>query len=110
MIKARNLGRYIREIDREEESVPTVDRTTTGVVALSESISAINYILGGPLDQYQSKCNQKKLLRASTVKALVNAIHTRGIKEETKPIDEPISFPPVNLNRVILPFFVLFVC
>ena len=37
------------------------------------------------------------------VKARVNAIHTGGGHEETKPIDNPISFHPVNPNIVIMP-------
>ena len=32
----------------------------------------------------------------------MNAIHTEGNRAETKPIDGPISFPPVNPNRVIV--------
>ena len=56
-------------------------------------------------DQYQSKRQQKKLLRATTVKAQVNTVHISGSREETKPIDGPISFPPVNLNRVIVPYY-----
>ena len=68
----------------------------TGATILSESRLAINYIQGGPFDdQYQSKCQQKKLLRAATVKARVNSIHTEGSHEETIPIDDPISFPLV---------------
>ena len=39
------------------------------------------------------------------VKACVNAIYTRGNREETKPIDDPISFPPINPNRVIVPHY-----
>ena len=39
------------------------------------------------------------------VKARVNVIHTRGSREETKPIDGPISFPSVNPNRVIVPHY-----
>ena len=38
-------------------------------------------------------------------KASVNAVHTRGSREETKPIDSPISFPLVNPNRVIVPHY-----
>ena len=45
----------------------------------------------------------------ATVKARVNAIHMRGSREETKSIDEPISFPPVNPNRVIVPHYDAFV-
>ena len=63
-------------------------------------------MLGGLSDdQYQSKCQQRKFLRVAKVKARVNAIHTRGSREETKLIDGPISFPPVNPNRVIVPHY-----
>ena len=41
----------------------------------------------------------------TTVKAQVNVINTGGSSEETKPIDGPISFPPVNPNRVIVPYY-----
>ena len=106
LIKAGHLRRYIREVDREEESAPIADRITAGVVTPSESRPTINYILGGPFnDQYQSKRQQKKLLRASTIKARVNTVYKRGSQEETKPIDDPISFPPVNPNRVIVSYY-----
>ena len=39
------------------------------------------------------------------VKARVNTVHIGGSREETKPIDGPISFPPVNPNRVIMPHY-----
>ena len=56
LIKARHLRRYIREVDRKEQSAPTTSRITTSVAAPPESGPAINYILGGSLDdQYQSK-------------------------------------------------------
>ena len=110
LIKSGNLRRYIREVDRGKEFAPTADRTTVGVAALSESRPAINYILGGSLDdQYQSKRQHKKLMRAATVKGRVNAVHTGGSREETKPIDDPISFPPINSNRVIVPYYDAFV-
>ena len=105
-IKAGHLIKYIREVDREEESAPIVGRIIIGVASLPEYRPVINYILGGPLDDHcQSKCQQKKLLRADTVKARVNVVHTSGSREETKPIDSPISFPPVNPNRVIVPHY-----
>ena len=44
-------------------------------------------------------------MRAATVKARVNTVYTGGNHEETKPIDGPISFPPINLNRVIVPHY-----
>ena len=35
----------------------------------------------------------------------MNTIHMGGSREETKPIDDPISFPSVNLNIVIMPHY-----
>ena len=35
----------------------------------------------------------------------MNAVHVEGRHEETKPIDGPISFPPVNPNRIIVPHY-----
>ena len=62
--------------------------------------------MGGPSNnKYQSKRQQKKLLRATTVKARINAIRAEGRREETKLIDGPISFPPINPNRVIVPHY-----
>ena len=106
LIKAGYLRRYVREVDRGAEFGPSVDRITADEAIPSESRPSINYILGGLSDdQYQSKCQQKKLLRAVTIKARVNAIHTGGSREETKPIDGPISFPLVNPNKVIVPHY-----
>ena len=86
--------------------MPTVDKITAGVVSPLKSRPAINYILGGPFDdQYQSKRQEKNLLRAATVKARVNVVHTRGSQEETRLIDGPISFPPINPNKVIVPHY-----
>ena len=66
----------------------------------------INYILGGLADdQYQSKHQQKKLIRVATVKARVNAVYTKSSQRKGKPIDGPISFPLVNPNRVIVPHY-----
>ena len=102
LIKVGHLIRYIREAGRGEEFALIAKKTTTGVAAPSESRPAINYKLGEPLDnQYQLKHQQKKLLKAATIKARVNAVHIRGSRKETKPIDGPISFPPINPNRVI---------
>ena len=38
-------------------------------------------------------------------KARVKAVHTSSSREDTKPMDDPISFPPVNPNRVIVPHY-----
>ena len=106
LIKVGHLKRYIMDADREEESAPTAGRITLDVVAPLEPRPTINYILGGSFDdQYQSKRQQKKLMRSATVKAQVNAIHTSGSREETKLIDGLISFPPVNPNKDIMPHY-----
>ena len=114
LIKARHLRRYVREVNRGVKSGPPADRITAGAVVPSKFRLAINYILGGLSDdQYQSKHQQKKLLRAATVKAWVNAIHIRGSRQETKPIDGIISFLSINPNRVIVPHYdalVLILC
>ena len=44
-------------------------------------------------------------MRAATVKARVNDIHAEGRHEETKQIDGPIFFPPVNSNKIIVPHY-----
>ena len=106
LIIAGHLIRYIREVDHGEEYAPTADRTTAGVAAPFESRPTISYVLGGPFDdQYQSKHQQKKLLRAATIKAWVNTGHAGGSWEETNPIDDPISFPIINPNRAIVPHY-----
>ena len=106
LIKAGHLRRYVKEVDQREEQGEAVDRVTIGVAIPSKSKPTINYILGCPSDdQYQSKCQQKRLLKVSIVKARINAIHIKGSHEETKPIDGPISFPPINPKRNIMPHY-----
>ena len=100
------LRRYIRELDHGVESGQAADRIIVCTTGPLESRPPMNYILGDPSDDhYQSKRQQKKLLRYATVKARVNAIHAEGRHEETKPIDVSISFPPVNPNRIIVPYY-----
>ena len=35
----------------------------------------------------------------------MNAIHTEGSHAKTKPIEGPISFSPINPNRIIVPHY-----
>ena len=73
---------------------------------MSDPKPAINYILGGPADdQYQSKHQQKRLVKAATVKARVNVVHSESSQGEVEPIDGLLSFPPVNPNKVIVPHY-----
>ena len=54
-----------------------VGRIVASPTTLLEPRLAINYILSGPTDdQYQSKRQQKRLVRAAMVKARVNVVHT----------------------------------
>ena len=76
-IKAGYLRRYVKEGGHKEESGQATNRITTKATISKKSRPTINYILGGPSDdQYQSKSQQKKLLRAAIIKAKINVIHT----------------------------------
>ena len=44
-------------------------------------------------------------MKATTVKACINTIHTKGSRKETRPIDDLIYFPLVNPNKVIVPHY-----
>ena len=106
LVKARHLRRYIKEADHIKESGPVADKILARVTTSSKPSLVINYILGGPSDdQYQSKHQQKKNLRAATVKARVNDIRKEDSREETRPIDGPVSLPPVNPNMIIVPHY-----
>ena len=47
---------------------------------------------------------KKRLVSVATVKARVNVVHTESSQREVEPIDGPLSFPPVNPNKVFMPF------
>ena len=74
----------------------------------------INFILGGPTDnQYQSKKQLRRMLRADSVRTRVNTVSNRGEITAVLLVDDPISFPPFNPTRVITPHYdalVLNVC
>ena len=98
--------RYLREVDLGVESRQPTGRITANPTAPLEPRPTINYILGGPTDgQYQSKRQQKRLVRVTMVKVRVNAVHIESSQGEVKPVDGPRSFPPVNPNRVIMPHY-----
>ena len=104
LIRADHLRRYIRETVRKAEAAPAVERIIANAELPLEPRLTINYILGGPTDnQYQSKRQKKRLLRAATVQARVNTIHALDRSRTIQPIEGPISFPPINPSRVITP-------
>ena len=102
LIKAGHLRRYLRDAEQGVKSGQPTDRVIASLTVQVKSRPTINYILGGQTDdRYQSKFQQKKFIKAATVKARVNVIHTDS-GQEAEPIDGPISCAPINLNRVIV--------
>ena len=78
LIRAGHLIRYIREPTRGVAVAPTADRVAVDIEHASGPRLAINFILGGPVDnQYQSKKQRRKMLRAALVRARVNTVSTR---------------------------------
>ena len=106
LIRDGHLIRYIRELTCETETTPAADRAIIGAKHPSEPWPTINFISRGPADdQYQSKRQRRKMLRAASVRAWVNTISTPESGSEVQPIDDPISFPPLNPTRVIAPHY-----
>ena len=106
IIKVGHLRRYLKEEDQGVEFGQPTGRIAASPKAPPKSKPTINYILGGPADdQYQSKCQQKKIIKAATNRAKVNVVHTESSQGEAKPIDGPISFPSVNPNKVVVPHY-----
>ena len=114
MVRAGYLRRYLREPTRGATVAPTANRAIVEIEPAPEPRPTINFILGGPTDnQYQSKKQQRRMLRAASVKARVNIISNRGDVPAALSVDGPISFPPINPTRVITPHYdalVLTVC
>ena len=104
LIRAGHLRRYVRETVREANAAPAVERIMARAKLRPEPRPTINYILDGPIDdQYQSKHQNRRLLRAATARAWVNTIHVLNNSRVIQPIDDPITFPTVNPSRVITP-------
>ena len=114
LIKFRELKRYIREPTRGVAVAPTADRVVVDIEHASGSRPAINFIIRGPADcRYQSKKKRRKMFRVASVRARVNTVSARENITAVQPIDDPISFPPINPTRVITPHhdaLVLTVC
>ena len=45
------------------------------------------------------------MLRAASVRARVNTVSNRGDITTVLPVDDPISFPPINPTRVFTPHY-----
>ena len=104
LIRAGHLRGYIREPAHRAKIAPIVERIVASSKLLPEPRPTIIYILGGLVDDlYQSKCQRRKLLRATIVQTRVNTINTPDNSRAMQPVDDPISFPPINPSRVITP-------
>ena len=106
LIRVGHLRRYIRELTHEIETTLAVDRAITAAEHPSEPQPTINFILRGPTDdQYLSKRRRRKMLSAASVRARINTINTPKSGAAIQTVDGPISFPPINLTRVITPHY-----
>nr|CAN63675.1 hypothetical protein VITISV_021680 [Vitis vinifera] len=66
--------------------------------------AVINYITGGPSDEeYDSRRKRQKLLRAASIRELINSIRLGLTGEGPRPIDGTIIFPPVDPTRTLQP-------
>ena len=67
LIRAGHLRRYVRETVREAEAALAVERIVAAAELPLEPRPTINYIMGSSADdQYQSKRQKRKLLRATS--------------------------------------------
>ena len=93
LIQVGHLRRYIQEPARGIETAPVADKAIAGAEHSSELQPTISFILGGPTDdQYQSKRQRRRMLRAVSVKARINTVSTLGSSAAIQPIDGPYPF------------------
>ena len=106
LIRAGHLKRYLREPINGVAAAPTADTTIADIEHASGPRQAIKFILGGPTDsQYQSKKQRRKMLRAASFRARVNTIRAQENITVVQPVDDLISFSPINPTRVITPHY-----
>ena len=114
LIRAVHLRRYLRGPTSGAPAIPATDRAVTEIEHAMEPPPTINFIRGGPTDsQYQTKKQRRRTLRTASVSARINAISHQGSAPAAQLVDGPISFPPINLTRVITPHYdalVLTIC
>ena len=96
----------ILELTRTAETAPASNRAVVAAKHSSEPRPTINFILGGPIDdQYQSKRQRRKMLRAASIRARINTINTPESSTTLQPIDGLVSFPPIDPTRIITPHY-----
>ena len=102
LIKAGHLKQYIRSKARVKDTPRNRDSGTSRTPVAPKAV--INYIHGGPLDEeYNSKRNRQRLLRATSVRERVNSIRPGITGESARPINGIIVFSPVDPTRILQP-------
>ena len=110
LIREGHLRRFIWEPTYGTETALATNRAIVATEHPSEPRPTINFVLGSPIDdQYQSRRQRRKMLRAASIRARVNAISTPESSTEVQPIDGPVSFPPIDPTRVITPHYDAFI-
>ena len=106
LIRAGHLRRFIRELTRTAETAPASNRAVVAVEHSSEPRPTINFIQGGPVDdQYQSKRQRRKMLRAASIRVRINTINTPESSTTLQLIDGLVSFPSIDSTRIITPYY-----
>ena len=106
LIRAGHLRRFIWEPTHTTKIAPTSNRVVVGVEHSSEPRPTIKFIPGGPVDdQYQSKRQRQKMLCTASIRVRINTINTLESSTALQPIDGLVSFPPIDLTRIITPHY-----
>ncbi|KAL6350500.1 hypothetical protein AAG906_019147 [Vitis piasezkii] len=62
----------------------------------------INYIHEGPIDdKHSSRRQRRRLLYATSVRERINSVQHTFVEGSVHPVDNTITFPPINVNRVL---------
>ena len=102
LIKIGLLKQYVRTTGEQRDMTQEVAvQAPTSLVAPRV---VINYIHGGPVDDiHSSKCQRKRLLCAASIRERVNLVQRNFTEGSVRPIDDIVTFPLVDSNRVLQP-------
>ena len=106
LIRAGHLRRFIWEPTHTAETALTSNRAVVATEHSCEPRPTINFMLGGPVDdQYQSKRQRRKMLRAASIRVRINTINTLESSTALQSIDGLVSFPPIDPTWIITPHY-----
>ena len=102
LIKVGHLKQYIRMAGGQKEMVGDLAIQTPTTSTAPRVV--INYIHGGSIDEkYNSKRKRQRLLCATSVRERINSIQHNLSNGDAPSMDDMITFPPINANRVMQP-------